>query len=199
MNDRIGIRRLVRTLLVAVLGLTITVGVAGCAKNDEELIRAAITESMEVLKNPTEENLSAYLEDSSVDMSSLEQYGVDPYEFLSHCFAKFDYKVNDVVIDGKDATANITITNVDLGTAAEAAAADITANLGDYADVLSSQDAEQGLMKVFMQKFYEQLDAATDTIDTPAELKFTKDGDEWVVDEDSIVTLVEGMYGGVQI
>jgi len=199
MNDRIGIRRLVRTLLVAVLGLAITVGVAGCAKNDEELIRAAITESMEVLKNPTEENLSVYLEDSSVDMSQLEQYGVDPYEFLSHCFAKFDYKVNDVVIDGKDATANITITNVDLGAAAETAAADITANLGDYADVLSSQDAEQGLMKVFMQKFYEQLDAATETIDTPAELKFTKDGDEWVVDEESIVTLVEGMYGGVEI
>ncbi len=34
MNDRNGIRRLVTSLLVAVLGLAITVGVTGCAKND---------------------------------------------------------------------------------------------------------------------------------------------------------------------
>ena len=199
MNDRNGIRRLVTSLLVAVLGLALTVGVTGCAKNDEELIRTAVTQSMDLLKNPTEETLSAYIDESEIDMSSLEQYGVDPYEFLGHCFAKFDYTVDDVRIDGKDATASLTYTNVDLGAAAEAAAAEITSNLDDYADLLASENAEQELMKAFMQKFYEKLDSAEETVDSQAELSFTKDGDEWTVDEESITAMVESMYGGVKI
>ena len=199
MNDRIGIRRLMTSLLVAVLGLVIVVGATGCASSDEELIRATITKSMDLLKNPTEETLSPYLEDSQFDMSSLEKYGIDPYEFLSHCFAKFDYSVDEVRIDGKEATASLTLTNVDLGTAAQTAAVEITSNLDEYNELLASENAEQEIMKVFMQRFYELVDSTEETVDSSAELTFTKDGDEWVVDKESIVAMVEKMYASVEI
>ena len=199
MNDRIGIRRLMTSLLVAVLGLVIVVGATGCASSDEELIRATITKSMDLLKNPTEETLSPYLEDSQFDMSSLEKYGIDPYEFLSHCFAKFDYSVDEVRIDGKEATASLTLNNVDLVTAAQTAAVGITSNLDEYNELLASENAEQEIMKVFMQSFYELVDSTEESVDSSAELTFTKDGDEWVVDKESIVAMVEKMYASIEI
>ena len=187
------------TCVICVLSVSLAIGLGGCAKGEEDQIRSMVTSSIEVLKKPTEEKLSPYFEDLATDYSSLEAYDTDIYEFLSHSNAKLDCEVESIVIEGKEATANLVLTNVDLEAASQEASKQITDNLDDYVDMLSQENAETELVKVFVQKYYECVDAATETKKTECKLSFTKDDDGWVLDEESYRELLEMPLRDVKI
>ena len=105
----------------------------------------------------------------------------------------------DPLIDGKDAVANLTLTNGDLEAASKDATAEITDNLEDYMDLLNDENAETELIKVFVQKYYDHVDAATETKTTECELAFKKDDDKWVLDEESYQELLEMPLRDVKI
>lgn len=193
---------MVRSLIAAiscVVAMTLTIGLTGCAKSDEEELRTVITESMSMLKNPTEEELSTYIDESKVDLTALDAYGIDFYEFLTYCFKKLDYSIDEIVIDGKSARATLTLTNVDLAAASKAAADEITSSIGSYTDVLSSDNAQQQLMGIFINRFYGQLNRSTDTVTTQAVLNFKKHDGVWEVDPASVVSMIEGMLTSVEL
>ena len=199
MNKRMGALRAITTIVSCVLALGLVVGLNGCGKNDEELIRASVSEVMDLFKNPTKENLQGLINEDEVDLSTLEEYDIDIYEFLGHSFKNFDYTINDVTVDGDTASANLTLTNTDLGAVVEETTTEITENIDDYADILNGENGRKEFMKLFFNKIYEKLDASEETVSTDATLKLNKVDGEWEVDESSMDAVVSAMYGGLEL
>jgi hypothetical protein len=167
--------------------------------NDEELIRASVSEVMDLFKNPTKENLRGLINEDEVDLSTLEEYDIDIYEFLGHSFKHFDYTINDVTVDGDTATASLTLTNTDLGAVVEETTTEITENIDDYADILNGENGRKEFMKLFFDKIYEKLDASEETVSTDATLQLNKVDGEWEVDDSSMDAVVSAMYGGLEL
>lgn len=199
MNKRMGALRAITTIVSCVLALGLVVGLNGCGKNDEELIRASVSEVMDLFKNPTKENLQGFINEDEVDLSTLEEYDIDIYEFLGHSFKHFDYTINDVTVDGDTASANLTLTNTDLGAVVEETTTEITENIDDYADVLNGENGRKEFMKIFFNKIYEKLDASEETVSTDATLQLNKVDGEWEVDDSSMDAVVSAMYGGLDL
>lgn len=199
MSKRTGALRAITTIVSCVLALGLAVGLNGCGKNDEELIRASVSEVMDVFKNPTKENLQKFVNEDEMDLSTLEEYDIDIYEFLGHSFKHFDYKINEVTVDGDTASADLTLTNADLGSVVEDATAEITEHIDEYADVINGDNGRNEFMKIFFNKIYEKLDASEETVSTDATLRLNKVDGEWEVDDSSIDTVVSAMYGGIEL
>lgn len=194
-----GALRAITTIVSCVLALGLVVGLNGCGKNDEELIRASVSEVMDLFKNPTKENLQGFINEDEIDLSTLEEYDIDIYEFLGHSFKHFDYTINDVTVDGDTASANLTLTNTDLGAVVEETTTEITENIDDYADVLNGENGRKEFMKIFFNKIYEKLDASEETVSTDATLQLNKVDGEWEVDDSSMDAVVSAMYGGLEL
>lgn len=199
MNKRMGALRAITTIVSCVLALGLVVGLNGCGKNDEELIRASVSEVMDLFKNPTKENLQGFINEDEIDLSTLEEYDIDIYEFLGHSFKHFDYTINDVTVDGDKASANLMLTNTDLGAVVEETTTEITENIDDYADVLNGENGRKEFMKIFFNKIYEKLDASEETVSTDATLQLNKVDGEWEVDDSSMDAVVSAMYGGLEL
>lgn len=199
MNKRMGALRAITTIVSCVLALGLVVGLNGCGKNDEELIRASVSEVMDLFKNPTKENLQGFINEDEIDLSTLEEYDIDIYEFLGHSFKHFDYTINDVTVDGDTASANLTLTNTDLGAVVKETTTEITENIDDYADVLNGENGRKEFMKIFFNKIYEKLDASEETVSTDATLQLNKVDGEWEVDDSSMDAVVSAMYGGLEL
>lgn len=199
MNKRMGALRAITAIVSCVLALGLVVGLNGCGKNDEELIRASVSEVMDLFKNPTKENLQGFINEDEIDLSTLEEYDIDIYEFLGHSFKHFDYTINDVTVDGDTASANLTLTNTDLGAVVEETTTEITENIDDYADVLNGENGRKEFMKIFFNKIYEKLDASEETVSTDATLQLNKVDGEWEVDDSSMDAVVSAMYGGLEL
>lgn len=194
-----GALRAITAIVSCVLALGLVVGLNGCGKNDEELIRASVSEVMDLFKNPTKENLQGFINEDEIDLSTLEEYDIDIYEFLGHSFKHFDYTINDVTVDGDTASANLTLTNTDLGAVVEETTTEITENIDDYADVLNGENGRKEFMKIFFNKIYEKLDASEETVSTDATLQLNKVDGEWEVDDSSMDAVVSAMYGGLEL
>ncbi len=199
MSKRTGALRAITTIVSCVLAFGLAVGLNGCGKNDEELIRASVSEVMDVFKNPTKENLQKFVNEDEMDLSTLEEYDIDIYEFLGHSFKHFDYKVNKVTVDGDTASADLTLTNADLGSVVEDATAEMTEHIDEYADVINGDNGRNEFMKIFFNKIYEKLDASEETVSTDATLRLNKVDGEWEVDDSSMDAVVSAMYGGIEL
>lgn len=83
--------------------------VTGCGEkvSDEELIREAIVEELDGIKNLEDETLEEMgVEDLA---AQLEPMGIDGEEFMKTYLDGFDYTVGDIKVDGEKATASITL------------------------------------------------------------------------------------------
>lgn len=198
MSKRTSLMRLMKGLLGLVLAFGLAVGLSGCGQNDEQLIRASVTEALDTFKNPTAESLEKFIDESGADLSTVEQYGVDFTEFLTRTLKHFDYTINDVTVDGDTAEVSVTLTNADLRKALEAALSDIT-DLSEYADMLTGEDGQKEFVQMFMQKWYEQIEKSDELVSTDAVFKLTKTDGKWSVDRESIDEVVTAMYGGFEI
>lgn len=100
----------VSRIIAVGLSFILTAGiVTGCGEkvSDEELIREAITEELDSIKNLEDETLEEMgVEDLA---EQLEPMGVDGEEFMKTYLDGFDYTVGDIKVDGEKATASITL------------------------------------------------------------------------------------------
>lgn len=192
--------RIPSMLVACVLALSLCVGLTGCdlgRPSDEELIRAAVTQVLDSLKDPTEESLSRYV--AADDIATLAEHGIDPYEYLGHALARFDYTIDDVTVDGDTARADLTVTNVDLGAAMEAATAWLEDNPDEYEDTLGDDDALDQVIQLLLDRLYEEIDRSDDLVSSSVTITFTKVDDVWQVDEDSMDGIVSALYGGLEL
>ncbi len=201
MSKRQGFARMLVALVASFVTLGLSLALVGCGKkaNEEEIIRQAVTETMDIFKNPTEEALAEVLKDADSSLEVLDEYGIDIYEFMGHCFRNFDYSIGEISIDGDVATAELTVTNTDLQAAIETASDDITNNYDEYLDVVLGDDGERQFMQLFFQKVYEQMDATDETVTNDVTLKLKKEDGVWDVDDSGVDAVVSAMFGGLEM
>lgn len=202
MSKRLGFVRVFAVLVAGMVSLGLSLGLAGCGEktsNEDEIIRQAVVETMDIFKNPTREALEEAVGESDSSLEELEGYGIDLYEFMSHCFRNFDYSIGEISVDGDVATAQLTVTNANLQTAIEAVSDDVSNNYDEYLDVVLAEDGESQFMQLFFDKVYEQLDAMDDTVTNDVTLKLKKTDGSWDVDQSEIDTLVSAMFGGLEL
>ena len=194
MVKRNGIVRAALTVMGVVLAVGLVFGLAACGKSDESLVRAQVTQALDVFKNPSLEKLTELTGDDNATISGLEEFGIDGDEFLVHSFKHFDYKIKEVTVDGEEAKVTVTVTNADLQAALTDAAS--TFNQGDIADLVGTEDFEQQVMQRFIQAYYEKVDASDNLVTNDVELTLTKADDAWQIDESSISNLSNTLFGG---
>ena len=192
-------KRIFALAIAALLALGTAFAISGCGSdNTEQLIRDGIDSDLSLFKNPTKENLEAFVDESNASqLAQLEAYGIDIYEFLGHALGKFDYQIGDIKIDGNTATADITVTNIDVSAvvndAIESAQSD--PDVAKKLEEVAETGDQAAVMKVVMDYVYSELDAATETITTDTQITLTKNGDTWTVDEEGMSDFLVGVYG----
>jgi len=198
-------RRVTTILVTWAMSVGLCIGLAACsggAASEEDQIRAELDKALGTLKNPTEESLAALLGDN---MSSLEtiktQYGIDPVEMLQHLFAKFDYSIGDITVNGDTADAQVTMENIDVQTVLNDAMKDLQSDSDFVAKVTEAATSgnQSEVYNLIFSKMYEAIDAAEGTVSSTVDFKLTKTNGQWDISEDDLSNVVSSMYGGLDL
>lgn len=183
--------------LAVALAIGVTVGLSAC-RSDEQEIRASVETMLKAFKNPTQENLSPYMSEADKDSITVEQLkesGIDFYEFLAHALKHFDYKINEVKVEGNTATVKLDITNANIKSAMADARSEISNMSEDESKQLDQDGGSNAFIKKFMESLYKKLDESTELVTTSVELKMNKENGTWTVDEGSLNDFVGAVYG----
>ena len=180
----------------ALLTAVCTVALTACGgPSPEEAATAAVTETLDTFKNREGEAWEKFLADAESQESAADliALGVDPEEVLDTLLDGFDYEINGTTVDDDTATVDVTLTSKQLSSVSDE---DVQAA---FAEVLSNPDlmsmSEEELQKEGVDLVMGLIEDAP-TGDTDVEIECSKDGDTWVIDEDSFDDqLEEAMFG----
>ena len=200
---RTTIKKIATVLLACVMTIGLGVAIVGCSggQSDEQAIKAELDKELGMLKNPTEENLKTLLGDNISQLDQVKAMGIDPIELIQHMFAKFDYSVGDVKVDGDTATAKLTLTNVDLQSVMNDVQSNMTSDsefMAKVTEAASSGDMTKVYPLIF-EKMYAGIDASDKLVTSDVEMKLDKKDGQWTVNEDNMSDIVSSMYGGLDM
>ena len=148
---------------------------AGCGPDSEELVRQAVTEDLDLVKAHD----AALLEKmaAEADVEGLAVYGVDPAAFLSAYLDGFDYRVDEVAVDGETARASVVLTCKSFdafGAALDQAVTSLSA--GEGVANMGEEETSQLVGKTLMDVL-----ASVEAVEkAPVELKFTLKDKAWI-------------------
>lgn len=132
----------------------------------------------------------------------LSAYGVDVDEFHKLCFARFSYSIGDVRVsdDGKTADVSISVSNVSLAHAADAAAADYKAFASsEEAQAAYAKNGRVALLERLFDYLFQHL-SEDDLVTSSADVKLTKGDDgAWIFDPASNEAYFNALYGGSNV
>jgi hypothetical protein len=103
---------------VLVMGLVMSMGLIGCAANNEQVIRDGLTESLDQFKDAGSEQWQEMID---LQGGQLESVGIDPSELVTTWIDGFDYSIGEITVTGDTATVELTITCKKLSPAITAA------------------------------------------------------------------------------
>ncbi len=102
-------KRIIATFLAAALLTLGAVALVGCGgPSDEEIVRQGVTDELDKIKNLDTETIDQMA--LEVGAAGFENYGIDPKEFVTSYLNGFDYRIDDVTVDGQEATATVVLT-----------------------------------------------------------------------------------------
>lgn len=185
-------KRVMAALLACVLALVVT----GCGKHEEEDVKATVDATFAMLKSGKGGDLASYADANSTEL--LASYGVDANEFLAHVFSNLEYTIDEVTIeeavveDGVEktpakATVLVTVTNVNLDNALDAALAEFDVwSATDEALEVYQEGAEPALFKKLFEILYERIEALTvNKVSNQATIYLVKGEEGWDIDQDA--------------
>lgn len=189
-----------------ILAAVLCAALCGCT-NDAEKATQAVTDVMQSYviveegeegdKAP-EEELPAPVYGDDATMQRLAEYGVDAAEYHKHCFARYSFEVGDAEVaeDGKSAQVSVTITNVDLAAASDAAASDYaTYNESEDAAAAYNENGRPPLFDKLVEFLYSHLDNDA-LVSTTVTLAATKDDEgNWSFDPTNNAEFFSALYG----
>ena len=161
-------------------------------------IRDGLTKELDGIKQLTPEAISDAMGGASQEsLASFEAYGVDVYDLLSHLLAKFDYSIEDILVDGSTATARVRITNVDVAKAVNDAMAAVESDeLRDQLGQSYGAGDDAGLVGQTLDVLYERIDATEETITSEVSLSLSRnDQYEWTLAPESLQAVVNAAFG----
>lgn len=152
--------------------------VAGCSgQSDEEVIRTAITEELDSIKNLDEETVSMLSE--GMDVSQLAEFGIDGTEFMTTYLEGFDYSIDGITVDGDTAEAVVTLTCKSYSGFEQAltdAATDLMSNMS-FEDMANMSEEE--LNTLIGQTTMETLKNVEVAPCEPITIEYTKANNTW--------------------
>lgn len=178
----------------ALLTAVCTVALTACGgPSPEEAATAAVTETLDAYKNREGEMWEKFLEDAEASNVALDDYGVTTEEVIDVFLDGFDYEINEATADEDSATVDVTITAKKMSSIAEE---EVEKQLGELlSDPSVYSLPEEELKKEVADVMFSIIETAP-LEDTDVEIECTKDGDTWVIDEDSFGDqLEEAMFG----
>jgi len=101
-----------KIVMAVVLALTSALSLAffACSSNsDEQVIRDGITSELESIKQLDDDAMDQIL-GSAASSADFAQFGITDEEFVRSWLTGFDYSVDDVTVNGNNATVDVTIT-----------------------------------------------------------------------------------------
>lgn len=98
---------LVAVFATALMAMTL-VGATGCANNaNENVIRTSLSEELDAYKNHDSSIVSQIRMQNAAELAML---GIDGEEYANALLDGFDYSIEDVKVDGDDATVTLVLT-----------------------------------------------------------------------------------------
>lgn len=158
----------VAALMVASLG-----AFTGCSSNEanEEVIRSSIAEELDAYKNHDSSVVSQIQTQNAVALATV---GMDGKEYANALLDGFDYSIEDVTVDGKNATATIVLTQKDIdGDQAEAIMEELAE---DPAFAEMSLEERKAAVSDRIFQYIESVEAAPQD---PVTLDFVLNGNAW--------------------
>lgn len=172
------IKRLIAVGALAVAMAFSACLVAGCSgQSDEEVIRTAITEELDGIKNLDEETASMLSE--GMDVSQLAEFGIDGTEFMTTYLEGFDYSIDGITVDGDTAEAVVTLTCKSYSGFEQAltdAATDLMSNMS-FEDMANMSEEE--LNTLIGQTTMETLKNVEVAPCEPITIEYTKANNTW--------------------
>lgn len=160
--------------------LVVSVGaLTGCNANEanEEVIRESMTKELDPYKNHDSSVISQIQSQNAVALATV---GVDGKEYAEALLDGFDYSIEDVTVDGKNATATIVMTQKDID---EDQAEVIMEGLSeDPAFLAMSTDERKAALG---DKIFEYIASVQAAPQDPVTIDFVMNGNMWEPTEES--------------
>lgn len=182
-----------RVALVGVVALVLAAGLVACGgKSNEEVIREGVTQEFESIKNLDDATLDEIL-GGFTESADLSEYGIDNAEFCKSWLSGFDYTVDDVVVDGDNATVTVSVTIKSL----EEALTNWQSKMEELAgsEEYASMTTED-LYAAIGTSLMESLDTASMSNET-VELPYTLNGNTWEPGAGFDAALAQAFTGGL--
>lgn len=164
--------------------MALTVGsLAGCNADaaNEEVIRTSLTQELDPYKNHDESVVNQIKSQNAVALATI---GIDGQQYAEALLDGFDYSIEDVTVNGKDATATIVMTQKDLDEdEAEALMEELAAD-----PELASMSLDERKAAV-SDKLFEYIESVPAAAQDPISIDFVLNGDTWEPTEESTARL----------
>ena len=107
------IKNITRTFIITLTCATMAVALVACGSgnSDEAVIRNGLAEELDSIKNYDTEEMEEVFD--SLGMS-LEDFGISVADICDAWLNSFEYSIDDVTVNGEEATATVTISCVPL-------------------------------------------------------------------------------------
>lgn len=151
----------------------------GCNVNEEneEVIRNSITEEFEPYKNHDSSIINQIQSENAVALATI---GIDGKEYAEALLNGFDYSIEDVTVDGKNASVTMIITQKDIDE--DEAEAIMTGLAEDPEFVNMSMDERKALIS---EKIFEYINSVEAAPQDPVTIDFVMNGNTWELTDDS--------------
>lgn len=187
-------------LAALVLAFTFAFGLTACGGaggSDEDKVKSMIEKEFSSIKNSNEDQIKELMGEETI--AELEKYGIEATALWNALYGRFTYEIKDVTLnDAKDgATADVKVSNVNLQTGLNNWYNWISEYAGSEEGLkVYQEEGEEGLMKVIMGRFVEELSSEDlETVENTVSIDVKKEENDWVfADEDQAFSAV---FGGV--
>ena len=162
--------------IFALMGAAALSGCAGNENNNEDIIRDSLSSELDSIKNIDDSFVNDFSE--SINMSQLSMYGIDGVEFMKAYLDGFDYTIDNITVDGDQATAQITLTcksYTGYTQALQAAVDEIKAN----PDSISAMQSDSEINDVIGDIVIDSLNNVDLATTEPITITYTRVDDTW--------------------
>lgn len=193
-----------------VLAVAISLGITACGNNDKQVIQEDLEDVLDTFKNPTVKSIKKAVVKAGATKDEIEyldssfgaiaQIGIDPDDLFHYLFLDFDYKIEDIEVNGDTATAKLSITTKDFEAATKSFQTELSSD--SIKDEMTKMYAQSGNDTTVLYKFiFEKLYACLEKADSKAQditvdLKKSSKG-SWYFEDKSMNDFNNALFGGM--
>lgn len=171
--------------------------------SDEERVSGEVTELMETLQNPADNDLDAVIaklkNTQRLAIDLVKGHGIDIPDLCQHLFSTATYTVGDVSVEGTTATVQLSMAHRPFGMLANQANDDFSSLMGTEDGAQLMSQGVDALLARYEQLFLARLDASSQVVDDDFEVHLTKTNGTWTIDSASIRDMAETLVEGVDL